>query len=305
MQILIADDQASLADLLAEQVRPWGYEATVVHDGLAALDVLRASNAPPLALLDWLMPGVDGIEVCRQLREEADRHYSYLILVTGQGTRQDMIDGLEAGADDFLVKPVDPAELKARLAAGRRIITLQEQLRELALRDALTGLLNRAAILTTLEQELARSRRGGTPLGVVLADVDFFKRVNDSHGHLAGDAVLRAAAGRMRETLRPYDAVGRFGGEEFLLVLPGCGSTAAAALAERLRCHVAAAPVETMGASIPVTLSLGVCAWEGNGPPDSIALLRAADAALYRAKDSGRNRVALANDTRPRLHQLA
>jgi diguanylate cyclase (GGDEF)-like protein len=297
MKILVADDQSFLAGLLAEQVRPWGYEAVVVHDGQAALDLLRAANAPSLALLDWLMPGLDGIEVCRQLRQDAGRRYSYLVLMTGQGGRQEMIDGLEAGADDFLVKPVDPAELKARLGTGRRIITLQEQLRDLALRDALTGLSNRAAILAALEQELVRSRRAAAPLGILLADIDHFKHVNDSHGHLAGDAVLRAVSARLREVVRPYDAVGRFGGEEFLLVLPGCDSRTAATLAERLRCHVAVAPVETEGVSIPVTLSLGVAAWAEGGPADSVALLRAADEALYRAKGAGRNRVALAADT--------
>jgi two-component system cell cycle response regulator len=294
MKILIADDQQILASLLQDQVRAWGYDAQVVPDGFAALQVLRAPDAPRLALLDWVMPGLDGIEVCRRLRRDADRQYTYLVLATGYGGRQEMLDGLEAGADDFLSKPIDPAELKARLGAGRRIVTLQEQLREQAIRDGLTGLYNRSAILATLESELARSLREGRPLGVVLADIDHFKRINDTHGHLVGDAVLREVACRLRDVLRPYDSVGRYGGEEFLLVLPGCDGPTAAGLAERLRQCVAAETVSTEEGEVPVALSLGVAAWEGEGEVDTIGLLRSADEALYSAKRTGRNRTVLA-----------
>jgi diguanylate cyclase (GGDEF)-like protein len=294
MKILIADDQLSLAHALSEQVRPWGFDAQVVPDGLAALETLRADDAPRMALLDWLMPGLDGIEVCRQLRRDASCPYPYLILVTGQGGREEMSAGLEAGADDFLVKPFDAAELKARLGSGRRIVQLQEQLRETARRDALTGLCNRAVILDTLERECERSRRERRPLAILLADLDHFKQVNDTYGHLAGDAVLRQTASHFAEVLRPYDAVGRYGGEEFLVVLPGCDGPSAASLAERLRHHIAGAAVHTDEQTISITLSLGVAAWHGEGEADPVGLLRAADEALYRAKDAGRNRSVLA-----------
>lgn len=294
MQILIADDEVGLGRLLESLLRPWGYEPVVVHDGLSALETLRAPGAPRLALLDWMMPGLDGIQVCHELRQETDRPYAYIVLMTGLGGRQQLIDGLEAGANDFLAKPVDPCELKARLAVGRRIITFQEQLLETATRDALTGVWNRGAILGVLDRELTRARREGTPVGVVMADLDHFKQINDSFGHLVGDQVLRQAAQRMQGVLRPYDGVGRYGGEEFLVILPGCNAAATAELAERLRRCVANEPIVRECQEVAVTLSLGVAASDGATVESAGAILRAADEALYRAKRSGRNRVVLA-----------
>ncbi len=221
------------------------------------------------------------------------------MLVTGQGGKQEMLEGMEAGADDYLVKPIDALELRARLNAGQRIVVLQEQLlamqrrfREQALHDGLTGLWNRTAILDILERELARGRRSANPVGVVMADLDHFKRINDAHGHLAGDEVLRQAARRLLSMLRPYDTVGRYGGEEFLVVLPGCDAATTLGLADRLCRHMAAEPVDWEQTRVPITLSLGVAAWAG-GPGEAAELLRTADVALYRAKRDGRNRVAL------------
>jgi diguanylate cyclase (GGDEF)-like protein len=293
MRILIAEDDVRLGQLLELQLQDWGYQPTLVHDGFAAFEELCKPDAPRLALLDWLMPGLDGIEVCRRLRQEADCNYPYLILLTGQGGRQQMVDGLEAGADEFLVKPVDSAELKARLGAGRRIVSLQEQLRDQAMHDALTGLYNRGAILGILERELARGRREGRPVGVILADLDYFKRINDSRGHLVGDEVLREAARRMHQSMRPYDALGRYGGEEFLAVLPGCDSSDASRLAQRLCACVSAEPVVYAGGALRVTLSLGATAWEPYTEPDAATLLRTVDGALYEAKRSGRDRAVL------------
>jgi diguanylate cyclase (GGDEF)-like protein len=300
MRILIAEDQIHLSRLLRKMLHSWGYEVAVVHDGLAALEALRAPDAPRLALLDWLMPGLDGIEVCRRVRADAGRPYTYLVLVTGQGGREQMLDGLEAGADDFLLKPVETAELRARLASGQRIVTLQEQLLttqrqlwERATHDSLTGLWNRAAILELLHRELARGRRECRPVGVLLADLDHFKRINDTFGHLAGDRVLRQVAGRLGEAVRLYDTVGRYGGEEFLIVLPGCDAVHATGLAERLCRCVAAEPAEWQGRPIPITLSLGVAAWDAAAAGDAAGLLQTADEALYRAKAAGRNRAVL------------
>jgi diguanylate cyclase (GGDEF)-like protein len=290
MKILIADDQVHLGALLKEQVRPWGYEPVVVHDGLSAVEEMSQPGGPRLALVDWAMPGLNGIEVCRRVREGEEGAYAYLILVTGQGGREQLLEGLAAGADEFLPKPVDAAELRVRLAAGRRLVELQEQLRHLATRDTLTGMWNRAAILGRLEQELARGKREGHPVGVVLADLDHFKRINDTYGHQAGDKALRQASDRMRGSLRSYDDVGRYGGEEFLIVLPGCDQAATLSLAERLRHSIETAPVELESGSVPITLSLGVSVW-GGGPIDPDTLLRAADAGLYAAKRGGRNRV--------------
>jgi diguanylate cyclase (GGDEF)-like protein len=308
MKILIAEDHALTARLLADLVQPWGYDPIVVGDGIAALEVLRHPDAPRLAVVDWVMPRMDGATVCREIRQDRNHPYTYLILLTGRGGRDPMLTGLDAGADEFLVKPVDVEELKARLNAGRRILLLQEelleaqrQLRERATHDTLTGLWNRGAILDILERELARSVREGAPVGIILADLDHFKKINDTYGHLAGDTVLGEVARSMLAVLRPYDNVGRYGGEEFLVVLPGCGTRTAATLAERLRRQVAADPIEIRSKLIAVTVSLGVIAVtvkvEPANPRSILSptmtapeLLRVADAALYRAKSAGRNR---------------
>jgi diguanylate cyclase (GGDEF)-like protein len=294
MRVLIADDNKDCAQSLATLLGAWGFEPVVVYDGSAALARLNEPDAPTLALLDWIMPEVNGIDVCRALRTDTHRPYTYVILVTGRGGKEQMLDGLNAGADDYLVKPVDTNELCARMSTAKRILGLQEQLlasqrqlREQATRDALTGLWNRAMIQETLQRELARSQREDQALAVIMADLDHFKQINDTHGHLAGDAALRQTAERLQAVLRPYDMIGRYGGEEFLVVLPRCGMHAALSLAERLRHHVAAEPVTEGSASIALTLSLGVAVWDGVMTPQN--LLWTADSALYAAKRAGRN----------------
>ncbi len=300
MKILIADDEPIVRYLLELFLRKWSYDVVVAADGGQAWEALKGENAPRLAILDWMMPGMDGVEICRQVRKQAGQPYTYILLVTTKAQKQDIIEGLEAGADDYLTKPFESEELRVRLRAGRRILELQEQLvatREAlefkATHDALTGLWNHAEILETLKKELARARREEAPVGVVLADLDNFKRVNDTYGHLAGDAALRETAQRMRNSVRAYDSLGRYGGEEFLIILPGCHPPAVKQ-AERIRACVSAAPIDTPESPVTVTLSMGVANYEGMQQPDMDTLLRAADAALYRAKNAGRNRVELA-----------
>jgi diguanylate cyclase (GGDEF)-like protein len=301
MRVLIADDHAEASNWLSVLVKCWGYEPVIAHDGLTALQVLRLPEAPTLAVLDWVMPGMNGVDVCREIRKDTNRPYIYLILVSGRGGREQMVPALEAGADDYLVKPVDPEELRARLNAGKRIVDLQAQLlatqlllRQQATRDALTGLWNRAMILEILDRELARTSREGHPLAVIMADLDHFKDINDTHGHLAGDQVLRHMAQRLLAVLRPYDTFGRYGGEEFLVALPGCDGGTAMVLAERLRRCAEAEPVGVDDVRIAVTLSLGVAAWDGKMPAND--LLRKADDALYQAKRAGRNQAVHAGD---------
>jgi diguanylate cyclase (GGDEF)-like protein len=262
--------------------------------------VLQQPDTPRLAVLDWMMPGLDGPELCRRLRQQQGP-YVYVLLLTSRDGKEDIVLGLDAGADDYVTKPYSSVELRQRMNAGRRIIELQErvelqtaEIRALARRDALTGLLNRGAIFETFAAELSRARRARTPISIIMVDVDHFKRVNDDHGHLAGDAVLCELARRLTEQVRPYDALGRYGGEEFLVVLPGCPGDEALEVAERLREQACARSIAWDGREVPVTISLGVVSQDRVVSEALEPLIAAADLALYEAKRSGRNRVCVA-----------
>jgi diguanylate cyclase (GGDEF)-like protein len=301
MRTLVADDSPVFRNTILALLASWGYEPIAACDGRNAWEALSATNGPRLAILDWMMPGMDGAEVCRRVRAATGERYVYILLLTSRSDSADLVAGMDAGADDYLTKPFNMHELRVRLRAGRRILELQEELeavrealRHKATHDGLTGLYNRAAILEILEKEMARSRRDNLPLAVTMADVDHFKQVNDEMGHAAGDQLLAEAAGRMSAVLRAYDALGRYGGEEFLAVLPGCDSVESVKLAERLRAALAGKPFHRAGATRHMTLSLGVSWTAAPKWLDSDALLQAADAALYRAKRQGRNRVEVA-----------
>ncbi len=307
MKVLLADDDRMTRRLMEKRLVAWGYEVVTAEDGEAAWSLLQDDDSPRLLLLDWMMPGMDGIDLCRRIREVDDAPYRYIIMLTGKGEKEDVVTGLEAGADDYLTKPVVMDELKVRLRTGQRILDLhsellqaQDQLRYQATHDALTGLWNRRAVLDALVRETARSGREQTSLAVVLVDVDHFKRVNDTYGHTAGDTVLREAAKRLEGAKRVYDSVGRYGGEEFLFILPGCDVEKAQLQAERVRTQFDGIPIAVGELRLPVTISLGVAAWSAPSPGLSgPALLERADAALYQAKDSGRNRVCVARESRP------
>ncbi len=301
MRILIADDSIVSRHLLDATLRKWGYEVVVACDGLEAWNALKHEDAPRIAILDWVMPGLTGPEVCKRVREgshASDAPYTYLLLLSSKSQREDLIEGLESGADDYLTKPFDQHELKVRLRAGTRIIDLQrellaarEELREQATKDFLTRLWNRSSILDILQRELARGTRENRPVGVVLADLDRFKNVNDSFGHFAGDAVLREFSRRMLLSMRPYDAIGRYGGEEFLIILPGCDENCSANQAERMRVALANEPMLIGDAALTITASFGATSWRPGLPVNSENLIRTADNALYMAKNQGRNRV--------------
>jgi two-component system cell cycle response regulator len=291
VKVLIAEDDTVSRCLLEATLRKLGCEVVVARDGAAAWAILESDDSPRLAILDWMMPFKDGPQLCREVRERTDQPYTYILLLTTRDQKQDIVEGMRAGADDYLAKPFDPRELEVRLLAGQRILDLHEALRVQATHDPLTGLWNRGAILDLLRRELFRADRGGTPVGVIMGDLDHFKQINDTYGHPTGDVVLREAAKRLVSALRRYDCVGRFGGEEFLIVLPGCDLRSLATRAEALRERVCGVPVETPEGPIPVTISLGVAASEAPCERDPHLLLANADNALYRAKNGGRNRV--------------
>lgn len=298
MKILIADDQPLERRVLRMTLEKAGYDVEECEDGTQALEQLSAPDAPKLAILDWMMPGLSGPEICQQLRERQTEPYTFIILVTSRDDTDDIVEGMEAGADDYIVKPVKPLELQVRLRAGRRIIELQdeliaarEDLREQATRDFLTKVWNRAAIMEKIGDELHRARRSGESIGIIMGDIDHFKQINDTHGHAAGDAVLREVAARISGALRGYDMVGRYGGEEFLVLVPNAETGGAVAVAERIRSSIANAPVTIDGTTLNVTMSLGAYAAPVDDTTHAELMIATADAALYEAKDSGRNRV--------------
>jgi diguanylate cyclase (GGDEF)-like protein len=298
MRVLVAEDDPLYRRVLQATLAGWGYSIVEAADGMTALRVLEAADAPRLALLDWVMPGLDGPEVCRALRQPGRDQYVYIVLLTARVGKPDLIQGLEAGADDYLIKPFDPPELQARLNTGKRLILLYEQLlqtredlRRLATRDLLTGAWNRGAIHDILQRELIRAEREARPVGVVMLDLDHFKRINDTQGHLVGDSVLAEMGQRMVNAIRPYDTLGRYGGEEFLIVLPGCDPATTAGIAERLRILIGETPVPIPDAPVTVTVSVGWAVYPGIGTMPCETLLRQADQALYEAKRTGRNRV--------------
>src|SRR6202140_2975279 len=310
MKILIADDDRMSRRLLEKTLEREGYEVIAVDNGRLALQQLSLPDAPRLALLDWMMPEMDGPSVCQAIRQRHNQRYVHIVLLTSRGSKQDVVAGLEAGADDYLTKPWDPAELNARLRVGQRILQLEDRLVEAretmrfkATHDPLTSLFNRGVIVDLLARELARSRREKGCTVVMLGDLDHFKQVNDSHGHVVGDEVLREVARRLLSSARSYDFVGRYGGEEFLIVLNNCDAAQAVARAEEVRSGIASRPIQTSRGPLSATMSLGVLASQEWDLDLVEEILSETDQALYRTKADGRNCVRLA--TRSTVYKVA
>ena len=309
MKMLIADDELTSRRLLQRTLERVGYEVTAVENGRLAADELCKSDGPRLALLDWVMPELDGPGVCREVRKQKERSYVYMVLLTSREKKEDVVAGLGSGADDYLTKPFDPEELKARLRTGMRILDLEdrliearEQMRYQATHDPLTSLWNRGVIMEMLERELARSEREGKCTAILLGDLDHFKNINDTSGHLAGDEVLKETARRLLSSVRSYDFVGRYGGEEFLVALNNCNPAYAFLRAEDIRKTIAARPVDTLAGPIPITMSMGLLLSQEWGRQPVKDLLNEVDEALYAAKHAGRNCVKIASPKVDKLH---
>jgi len=297
MRILIVDDDRLSLRLLEHTLTEWGHDVISCHDGLEAWQEIERVGAN-VVISDWMMPGLDGLQLTRSIRERLATPYIYVLLITSHEGRGGFLTAMEAGVDDYLTKPLNLAELRARLAVGARVISLQDELRKalaaaegLATTDALTGLLNRRTILERGATAYEQSRRQGYPLSVIMADIDHFKRVNDGYGHQAGDRVLAAIAASLTSGIRRYDAIGRYGGEEFVVILPGCSSDEVIHVAERMRRAVECLALTEQGRRISITASFGTASCVGQTQGGMEMLIAAADAALYGAKAAGRNQV--------------
>jgi diguanylate cyclase (GGDEF)-like protein len=302
-RILIVDDHEDNVELLRARLESWGYQSDSAADGDEALR--KVHEAPPdLILLDVMMPKIDGMEVARRIKGNAELPFIPIIMQTALDGTEHKVEGLEAGADDYITKPIDFPELQARVKSMLRIKRLQEELEErerqlleanarlryMSQTDVLTGLDNRRHLEERLDEMFEHARRLNEPLACVMCDLDHFKSVNDTHGHQAGDLVLKQFARILKKEAREIDRVGRYGGEEFMLLLPGTVLDSAVRFAERVRKQVEARTFTVDDASIQRTASFGVAAWPHPRIANCDALVRAADDALYVAKESGRNR---------------
>lgn len=300
MKLLIADDSSVTRLMLEAVTKEWGYEVTLVEDGAQAWAEVQKPDAPQLLLLDWEMPNMNGIDVCEHITAKYHENPPYIILLTSRSESSDIIKGLSKGANDYVSKPFDTNELKMRLQTGKRMLEIQQRLNsalkemeKLATRDSLTGILNRRAILEELPKEIKRVERQKRVLCVGMCDIDHFKNINDTHGHLAGDAVLIEVTRRMQKALRIYDLLGRYGGEEFL-VLANTNEGHLLTIYERICRAVSAGPINFEGASINITISCGVTRYLPDVDKNHVnKVLSRADVALYEAKDTGRNKVVL------------
>lgn len=294
MRILIADDDPVTRKIVSKLVSDMGHEPVTVNNGNSALEQIK-QHGYPVIVLDWMMPGMDGIDVCRAIRGIKNGNIYYIIMNSAREGSNSISEALKAGANDYISKMTDSIELRARIGVGIRtaqleleLVELNQQLRYLVRIDGLTGLLNHAAVLKELDIELDRGRREGTSTSVLMLDLDKFKAVNDTYGHQAGDKVLISFSGKLVEKCRSFDRIGRYGGEEFLIVLPRTQNDEAVSIAERIRLEISEMNLDDIIQGLKITCSIGSCT-AAHSVQHSSALVSAADASLYRAKEAGRN----------------
>ncbi|MCD4677207.1 MAG: diguanylate cyclase [Desulfobacula sp.] len=301
MKVLVAEDDMTSRIILESVLKKWGFTPVMTCDGKEAWEAMQSDDAPRLAILDWQMPKMNGIEVCQKIRKVDTSDPSYLIVLTSKDEKKDIVKALDAGANDFISKPYDNQELRARINVGKRMVQLQSALGEAykalkheAMHDPLTNIFNRRAILELLEKEMARAKREKSNLCIGLCDLDYFKRVNDTYGHQIGDEVLIAFTRFVTQKLRINDHLSRYGGEEFLIVAPGSKEVKQDTMFERICEHVHNSKISFKKENISITVSIGAARYTGVENPDT--LLAAADTALYHAKEIGRDQVVHADN---------
>jgi len=299
LKVLIAEDDRISSKILEKNINEWNYKAVVTKDGKEAWNILK-ENDITLAIIDWMMPGISGIELCRKIRKEKKHKYTYIILLTAKKNQEDINKGLLAGADDYVTKPFNRFELKARLQTGKRIIELENERNRLekilvirSQQDSLTSLWNKSMILRLLNEEISRSQREKHPIGVLMGDIDHFKKINDTYGHQIGDNVISEVASRLKKNIRLYDKIGRYGGDEFLIILPNCNSMNLGRVANRLHKSLIDTKINTEIGALQITISIGGASCEivDETAPDN--LIKSSDSALYKAKNKGRNSVVI------------
>jgi diguanylate cyclase (GGDEF)-like protein len=312
VRIFVVDDHPDNVEIINARLSSRGFVIETASNGEEALRMVR-ENPPQLILLDVMMPIMDGYEVCRRIKQDASLPYIPIILVTARDSTQDKVEGLDAGADDYLTKPINFPELEARVRSMLRIKRLQDELdqknrelelankrlRKLSITDGLTDLFNHRHIHELLHEEFERTRRSGEPLAVAMLDLDRFKLVNDTYGHPTGDVILYETARILRETAREIDMVGRYGGEEFVVILPGTDEEAAAQFAERVREAVSEYVFRDEANEVKMTVSGGVASFPGTDIDHPDVLIKRADEALYAAREGGRNRIVRTSEIPP------
>lgn len=293
MKILIAEDDPVSRRMLQANLIKWGYDVTVAADGREAIESIHQTDPPSIIISDWMMPHIDGLKLCREIRNQDITRYIYFILLATEEENKYIIQGLEAGADDILTKPFNQEEMRYRILVGERIINLAHRILQIANTDPLTGVMNRRAFMERMLQEIERAHRDRSQLSFIITDIDHFKQVNDTYGHQVGDLVLQCFSKTLKEALRPYDFLGRYGGEEFVVCMPGTDEDQAEAAAERLR-----KKIEEMEIILPdnsdlfrITASFGTATCPLDSREIVETFIKRADDALYRAKGEGRNRV--------------
>lgn len=297
-RILLVDDEPTQRLIMARLLKRAGYEVEMAANGREALAKLEQGDFP-LMITDWEMPEMDGIALCSALRSK-EQGYTYIVLLTSRDAIEHLVAGLQSGADDYLIKPVIEPELIARLNTGRRIVTLERSLRaaneenrRLSITDPLTGVFNRRYLMEQLPREIDRAARYGRQLSTIMCDIDHFKQINDTHGHLTGDEVLKWFAASLRTGVRTSDWIARYGGEEFVIVLPETAVGNASTAAEHLRRHISEKPFQGPGQEFPVSASFGVSGWRDKVPKGATldAVMARCDSGVYASKAAGRNRI--------------